>query len=438
MSKLGYRFSIFMKSLSDRKFKSAIQFLKHVESINDEEFDELKRDLIKDQLIYCINHVPFYRNLNLSEEAIIEEGPYKVLSQLPLLTKDVVRANHEALKADSFSQILTSTRRSGGTTGEPIEASVDGKTQALETMSYFRGLQWMGWQPGMAIVKFAGGSLGFGKKFDYVKKARDHLIGQYRLPAFELNDDTIEDYVKAVRNKGPCILVGYASTLFNLAHLMDKHHLSLDNVEMGITTAELLTPDWAKYIKNTLNCPVKSYYGCGEIESLGYQMEEFGDYVVPDEINMLESLEYDKLSYLAVSSLHNKAKPFLRYVNGDIGEIGHEKTGGKTRLVIKQLEGRSSDILFNVNNSPISGILGTHLVYKTGISVKKYQFIQHQLDEIEFRYVPEESTLPEEEKAKVQEVLNNTLGGKIKVNFVETDEFITSPTGKHRITINKM
>ena len=304
----------------------------------------------------------------------------------------------------------------------------------------------MGWEPGMKMVNLFGGSLGQKEQPKSVASrlalaVKGKALGQVMLPGFDLNDSTARTYLDATSNAGECIVMGYASSLLIFAQMVLKFGLKRNRVRAVFSTAELLPETWATTISEALDCPVKSYYGCGEVNSLGYQLKQGGAYVVPDEHVVVENSNAESREHLGlregallVTSLYNRAQPLIRYANGDLGDIGVMTFGDGKRTGIQKLLGRQSDLIETENGELISPSLLPHLVFTTGLPVHRYQFIQHDAHKVEFRY-ESDTGLPAEKERQLREILGSYLGKSVEVDVLRTSDFMITAAGKLRVVI---
>ncbi len=439
MRKHLFQISNLANRLFSKEVNEAVMYLKKIEKSSVEDF-LAHRNLAFQKLIeHCYEQVPYYKDYMKQQDIIPSDiQTIKDIKLFPVLTKNIIRKEGSRLLAKNLKQFSYISRRSGGTTGEPVKAYVDRHTQALETYSFLRGLQWMGWKPGQKIIKLSGGSLGITQKRKFKVNLRNLAMNQAILPAFDINFQSAQFYLDTIQNLGPCIIIGYASALLNLARVQCEQRYNL-NVDFVFSTAELLPPDWAETISEAFGCEVKCYYGCGEIESLGYQTAQGGIYTIPDDVNYLEisNTEHElPQNSLLLTSLFNRAMPFLRYANGDLASGIISSSFDKRRSAIKELNGRSVDMFTDNTGTAISGSFGPHLIYKTNLRVSKYQFIQSGIGKIVFRYDLDGEDLNKEEKRLLNDTLENILGGSVEIEFIRTKEFILSKNRKHRIVIN--
>lgn len=151
---------VLIKSILDGTYYACRQVENFVNLGRNERETYILNLLIK-QIQFCYHHVAFYRKrwddygVNLRQIQTHSD-----VVKLPILTKDDMRKAGSALNSDEIGRLKVVTRRSGGTTGEPIEAKIDRIAAAYETFAYFKGLHLMGWNSEMTTVRFFGGSLG--------------------------------------------------------------------------------------------------------------------------------------------------------------------------------------------------------------------------------------------------------------------------------------
>lgn len=403
------------------------------------ELTRFRDDAFRKQIQYIFENVPYYRKV--MDERGLKPRDFNSthdITLLPVLTKNILRSENDRLFAKNA--IPYTIRRSGGTTGEPIPSYADRRSRALETYAYFRGLQWMGWNPKQKRVILSGGSLGIHDRGSLRKRLKNYATGVVSLPAFSLKEDNVAEYHLAIQRSGPCILIGYASVLDYLAKMSLENGYTYPDVNFVYSTAEILYPEWAVNIQSAFGCSVKSFYGCGEINSLGFQIESDGAYRVPDEHVIVESYQGDQeveQKSVLITSLFNRVFPLLRYANGDLAEITPASSKQK-RTLINNLIGRTADQFIRQDGSKVSPSFGPHTVFRTNLKVEKYQFIQWDLNKFEFRYLPLEEDISLEEKKKMVKVVRGIMNHNIDLKFIKSSEFIMSSNGKFRIMVNKL
>lgn len=149
------------------------------------------------------------------------------LAKLAVLTKDGIRNAGNLLNSDKIGRLKFITRRSGSTTGEPIEAKIDKLAAAYEAFSYFKGLYWMGWKPSMTTVRFFGGSLSMKGRPSLRSLIYQKLTNSINIPAFSISNENICYYQKLLSNAKNLCLIGYPSAIFEFTEQLVKAGLSI-------------------------------------------------------------------------------------------------------------------------------------------------------------------------------------------------------------------
>jgi phenylacetate-CoA ligase len=425
--------------------RQARELLARADAADARTYAAMREEAFGRQIDFLWKEIPYYRRV--MEERGLTPASFASTAdvvKLPVLNRERLRAAGDTIRSTGIfpeEQILV--RRSGGTTGEPIASRIDPFARALETYAFLRGLEWMGWQPGMSIVWLTGGSLGAPAPLRYRERLKRAVTGGTFLPAFEIRAETAERYCEAIAAAGPCVVVGYASALLQLATHAPAHRKHRLDVRRVFSTAELLPPDWQEKIEQGLNAEVRSYYGCGEVNTLGFQVERAGPYVLPDEHVLLESVPAGTDGVAAaddtllVTTLYNRAQPLVRYAIGDRGKLLAPGVAHPTRGAIAELLGRASDLFLRVDGTAVSGSMGPHLVFATKLPVRRYQFVQTRPDRIEFRYEADAAGVPAEKLREVERILRDHLGAELEVVFSPTTDFEVTRAGKHRVVIQK-
>lgn len=400
---------------------------------------------IQNLMYHCYQHVPYYRSV-MQERALLPADfqTTQDLSKLPYLTRNIIRQQKSRLRAENYPDSKCQFRRSGGTTGEPIEVAADARARFFEVAAYVRGFEWMNYSLGEPMVRLFGGSLGLTQRQTVKSRLHDWVLNSRFLPAFELTPDNASKYVDVINEAGEAVLVGYASVVRNLAEYVRKQHLQVHGLKSVICTAEY-TPDvWRIEIGAAFNAPVFCYYGCGEINSIAYECAGEEGYLVTEEHIVLEVANDESNVFTdegrgeaCITTLFNYAMPLIRYRNGDMLTLEHA-SGEWPHRRIKLLEGRVVDQLLRADGHRVSGAFVPHLVFKSEFPVWKYQVVQTDYDRLRFHYLLENGvTILEKTQEELTSVFRNHLGSEVKVEFVLGDIQYSS-SRKHRFVINKL
>lgn len=441
MSKILFKLAGAFEKIRDKRISSITEIIDKEENLTKSDLQEYRNLKFIELFKFVFANNKFYKKKYT--EAGIKENDIKSLDdivKLPVLTKSEIKKYRNEIETDSIPESECITRTSGGTTGEPIYVKVDFETRYLELYAYYRGMKWMGYQPGDSMVKFFGGSLGGNNSPTIRNKIKKFISGELFLPAFKLSKENARQFLEIIKNRGNTHIQGYVSSLYTLALYTKELNFKGLKIKRAFTTAEQIFPFQRDFIKEIFNCEVKSFYGCSEVNSVGYQAKENGPYIIPSEICYLENTVHPETNIqnsFLITALNNKKTPLIRYLNGDSGDLN--RLDYKHDL-IENISGRTSDNFIKKDGSLISSILATQTMQVSGLTqkVKRYQMIQEDYDYIKILIEPFDISLTEEEKTHIKNIYLGRIGKEFKIDIIESNEFIISKSGKHRLMINKI
>lgn len=438
--KLLFDTAVFFEKLMNREVRVTHRLLEKGNNSDSNQVAVLKNEAFLKLVQQVFGYSHYYRDILLAHGYDVKS--FKDISDIkkfPPLTKDNIKTFREKIMSVNIDPSDCITRNSGGTTGEPIKMEIDKQARINDLYFYYRGLNWMGYSPGQPMVKFFGGSLGGNNSPTLKNKIKKWVSNELFMPAFSLEKDNARHYLDTIKAKGKTHIQGYVSSIYSLAVYAKELNYKGLQIKGAFTTAEQLPIEQAAFISDVFGCDVKGFFGCAEVNCLGFQVKMGGPYIVPDEIVHLETIKHPESgidnSFL-ITSLYNYRTPLIRYLNGDTGIL----TKGVKYTEIQELSGRSADMFVKADGSYISSILATQTMQVSGLTekIKKYQLVQVALNEINFRYEPFSVDLTETEQKHLVNVFQKRLGEEFKINLERTGEFIKSVSGKHRLMVNNL
>ena len=404
------------------------------------QMEAYRDDKLRKLIAYCYENVPYYRRVMDREKIKPKDiGSAADLIKLPVLTKETVRKYKSELLSSNISQMSVSWSRTGGTTGEPMQICKDRDGSAWASMCYERGLGWGGLGPEERRVSLFGGTLGIDRS-SFVKRLATKIRGDLFLPAFELRADTAATFFNRIHRSKGRFLIGYASAIYRLARLAEETDRKV-HFDAVFPTAELLLPEWEETIRKVFTCEVMPYYGCGEVNSLGYSRPASSCYFIPEEHVIIEVLQRDGSSGLSgdgafvITDLDNYAMPLIRYVNGDAGKVSYSCDGCSPFSQIERLDGRYNSLLLTDTGDLISGVICTH-IFRHFPSVRTYRVIQEAPLHVVITIVPEPSYGTKDENL-ILGLFARHLGGRTKIAIQKASHIDAPPSGKSIFVINR-
>ena len=363
------------------------------------------------------------------------------IHRLPILTRDVLRQHWDALRFRDAGPVETVS--TGGTTGSPLKVVRDRAGSVWQRGCYWRGLGWGGLRLGEPYVQLFGGTLGVART-RWLDGARNWFSGKHFLPAFELGPKNVARYIDAVRASGARHLVGYTSAVYLLASHAERVGAQMELCAV-FPTAEPLLDGWSATIARAFRARVLPYYGCGEIQSLGYSCPaaEAPVYHSCDEHAVLEVETpggprlFGEGPFL-VTDLDNHALPMIRYRNGDAGALASPGCAcGRSLARITRIDGRVNDVLFRTSGEAVSGAIGPH-AFKMVEGVEQFQIVQRRPGQVLVRVVRLPGYVAATEEAKIDRAFRQHLGRDAEIEIRYVDAIPRTPAGKARFIINEV
>jgi phenylacetate-CoA ligase len=258
------------------------------------------------------------------------------------------------------------------------------------------------------------------------------------LPAFELRADVAHTYFDKIRGSKSRFLLGYPSAIYRLAMLAQEMNQQIE-FQAVFPTAELILPEWEETIRKVFGCAVLPYYGCGEVNSLGYHASGVDAYLIPEEHACIEVLQRDGSATVVgegrflITDLDNYAMPIMRYANGDAGSVTGPAGSFPFRR-IDRLDGRYNSFLLTDTGELISGVIGTH-IFRHLASVRSYRIIQEEPLQLRIKVVATDEFAEEHERL-IAGLFARHLGSKMNVRIEKVPELAIPSSGKSIFVIN--
>ncbi|MBD2614926.1 phenylacetate--CoA ligase family protein [Nostoc punctiforme FACHB-252] len=402
------------------------------------------RELLTKLLLHCQKSVPYYAKFmnNLSSEEIIYQKPELYLKQLPILTKDIIRANFEELKSTDLAQRQWYLNTSGGSTGEPIiliqDAEYNDKSTAISLLfSYL-----VGRELGEPEVRLWGsekdvfdGTMGWKATFFNFWKNTIYMN------AFQMTPQRMRDFLKLLNTKPPKLIVAYAQAIYELAKFAEDENIKLVPQKAIITSAGTLYAWMRQKIETVFQCKVFNRYGSREVSDVACEKPEMQGLWVAPWGNYIEIVDDDYNPVppgvegnILITSLTNFAMPLIRYKIGDRGTLSPEYKSGQ---ILQQVSGRNVDTFKAENGTLIDGEYFTHLLYFKNW-VQKFQIIQKSYLEITIKIIKSNSDYFTEELDDIASKCKLMMGKDCVVNFEFVNHIPVSNSGKYRYTISEV
>lgn len=346
-----------------------------------DELNKVTLEKLKKIFLHAKTNVPYYKRVlqNINDDDI---KSLKDWEKLPVLEKQDIRNNGEALISDDASAKRLSKVTTGGSTGVPLTLYHD-KSFPLEVIGW-RVLRWWGIDPSDDIA------------FIYRKvrtgwRAKINALMWYPtkrvfLDASLMTSESMYIFYQDIARMKPPILQGYVGGVFEFAKYCQKNNLELDFLKtVWVTSAPLSEPS-RKLMETVFKAPVYDQYGCSEVFWLAAECRKKEGLHVFSDARYIEILDKNnhqvpigEYGDIAITDLENYAFPLIRYKNGDRGRyIDHVCSCGLPFPLLDKVKGRVTDVLKFPSGKVIAGDYLTTVFDDFPDAVEEFQVYQYK------------------------------------------------------------
>lgn len=427
-------FPLFDLSLQINGFpiKKAKAELRKIQSIPEQEFEafiENKKHEI----------VEFHLKNNTSYQKIVGKTTFDKWEELPIMTKkDFQKPLIERL-SKGFSPKNVYINKTSGSSGDPFIFAKDKFSHALTWATNINRFAWHGIDFNNSYqARFYGIPLTFidNKK----ERCKDFLSNRYRFKVFDLSDVVLATYLKQFETKKFDYINGYTSSIVLFATFLQKKNIVLKNIcptlKVCVVTSEMLFDLDKMLLEKQFGVPVVNEYGASELDLIAFQNPE-GEWLVNSETLFVEILDdkntalpYGAAGRIVITSLFNKAHPFIRYDIGDLGILDEKSTPKKP--ILQQLIGRTNDIAILPSGKKSPGLTFyyvTKSIIEDDGNVKEFVIKQTKTDTFEIEYVSE-TELNLEKIQKIEAAIALYLEKGLVITFIKKEKLERSKSGK--------
>jgi phenylacetate-CoA ligase len=385
---------------------------------------------LEDMLNFAVEHVSYYKQFK----------GFSSLDDFPFLTKDIIRKEMKNMLSDDINQRKWYFTTSGGSTGVPIKFVQDLEYSQLTRWAVYESKSWAGYHPGDRLLKLWGSSSENSAYKRFKTKVALWLLNTVFLDTFELSEQKIIEYIQIIKDFKPKLIVGYASSLYEISKYSFERLKPLENIGAIVSSAGTLYPQMRQSIESTFGCKVYNRYGSREVGIIAAEDgTDKGLKLLPT--TQVEIIREDgtqcaegEIGEIAITSLANYAMPLIRYKIGDLGSYRiHEGI-----FYLEKVAGRVVELFKTKKGKLIDGEYFTHLLYFQDW-VKKFRFRQVDYDYIIVEVVTLSGKKPSQEMlSKIDTSIKKVMDEEIKVKWRFLDEIKPLPSGKYVYTLSEV
>jgi phenylacetate-CoA ligase len=388
-------------------------------------------------------NVPYYENLFRS----VGFDPARVrgaadLAAIPFLTKAIIRANTEALKARAATRLRR--YNTGGSSGEPLIFFVGKERDSHDVAAKWRATRWWGVDIGDPEIVVWGSPIELGAQ-DWMRTMRDRLLRSTLLPAFEMSEGNLDTFVAQIRARRPAMLYGYPSVLAHIARHAESRGQTMTDlgVRVAFVTSERLYPEQRSQITRTFGCPVANCYGGRDAGQISYECPAGGMHISAEDLIVEivnpdgKSLPPGEAGEIVVTQMTTRDFPFIRYRTGDIGVLDERMCEcGRGLPLIKELQGRTTDFVVARDGTVMHGLALIYVVRDLP-GIAKFKIVQESLERTRVLLVAGPG-FERDTAERIRTGFAKRLGSGVAIDVEMVGDIPSEASGKYRYVTSKV
>lgn len=355
------------------------------------------------------------------------------------MTKQHLQQPLEQRLGNGFTRSVVYINKTSGSFGDPFIFAKDKWCHALTWAEIMNRFSWYNLDFNTSKqARFYG--IPLDKKGYYKERLKDWFSNRYRFSVFDLSDGAFEKVLAKFKSTPFDYINGYTSPIVQFAKFLKRKGVVLKTVcptlKVCIVTSEMLFDEDKILLETQLAIPIVNEYGASELDLIAFQNPK-DEWQINSETLFVEILDEDDnvLPYgqegrIVITSLYNKAHPFIRYDIGDIGVLDKKSTIQKP--ILKKLIGRTNDIAILPSGKTAAGLTFyyiTKCVIEDDGNVAEFVIEQLSLDTFKIEYVSKDE-LSANKKESISTAMIQYLEPGISIIFERLPKLDRSISGK--------
>lgn len=361
------------------------------------------------------------------------------LARLPIVTKDDIRQNQDAMISTHHRKQDLRLAKTGGSTGVSLEIYCDEPGIQRRAGAALRADEWSGWKLGQPMAAVWGNP-----PVPKTLKSRLRAALKERiiyLDTMRIDEPALDRFLAEWERLRPGLLFGHAHSLFILAEYLRDTGRQLRPTGIVATSMMLLEPE-RRVIEAACGVPVTNRYGCEEVSLIACECEQHRGLHLNAEHVITEFLRDDgspcaagEDGRLVVTELINFGMPLIRYELGDRGVPGDRLCPcGRGLPLMEQVTGRTADFLVAEGGYRVQGISIIENTLTKLPGIRQMQIVQEQPGRIEVNLVPGPGW-GDDVAAELVATLRGILGESMVMDLRPLERIPQEKNGKYRFTI---
>jgi len=372
---------------------------------------------------------------------------WQQFTDLPTLSRETIRQQGSGLDCQPApaSHGVVSETMTSGSTGSPVKVRVTQRVAAVWFANALRDHLWHNRDPAarMAAIRWHADNLGMAPDgLESQDWGEPHSLFYKTGKGYFLNSaSTVPDQLQWLHGCKPDYLITHPSNLQSLLQELVRSGDELPFLKQVRTVGESVSPDLRVLARAVLGLELIDFYSSQEVGYVALQSPGAAHYHILSDSVVMEVVDDagipsppGQVGRVLLTSLHNYATPLIRYDIGDRAILGEPVVGGRGLPVLKQILGRSRNMVSLPDGSRKWPNLGFRAMMKVA-DIQQFQVVQHTYDQLELKLVISEP-LPIEKEQQLENILRQYLEFPFRVEITYHAQIPRSTSGKYEDFLN--
>ncbi|MDN3491592.1 phenylacetate--CoA ligase family protein [Winogradskyella bathintestinalis] len=406
--------------------------LAKIQAKSDIDFESYVLHQKKDIISYHLEHNSFYKIFGKS----IDLNHW---NSVPIMTKRHLQQPLEQRLSDDFSPKNVYVNKTSGSSGDPFIFAKDKWCHSLTWAEIINRFGWYGIDFNTSKqARFYG--IPLDQKGYYKERLKDYFSNRFRFSVFDLSDDAFENTLAKFKRTDFDYINGYTSSIVQFAKFLKRKNSILSTIcpslKACIVTSEMLFEDDKELLEKHLGLPIINEYGASELDLIAFQNIN-DEWQINSKTLFVEILDENNMvlpngeeGRIVITSLYNKAHPFIRYDIGDIGVLSKNSTIKKP--ILKTLIGRTNDLVVLPSGKKAAGLTFYYItksVIENDGNVLEFIVEQLHIDTFKISYVSN-NALSNADEVNIKREMIRYLEPAIEIKFERVEKLKRSKAGK--------
>lgn len=419
-------------------FRRELDALLATEWLKEEEIVEFQETRLREMVAHAYAHVPYYRDVMKARRLTPDDvRTIADLEKLPVLDKEVVRANTQRFVATNHPRSRLIVRHTSGTTGKALTFYSTARSTALQWAVWWRHRMRFGLNVGDLHANFTG---------KMVVPAQQHRPPYWRwnrsqhqalLNMQHLTRDKAAPIVSFLERHPFVYWTGYPSVVHALVSAAREAGVTMHRgprvVTMGAENVlDFQRRDIADFTGAVLTDQYGSTEGCGNASQCPhFKYHEDFEFGIMECLDPVRQPDGSIRGSVVCTGFSNTGFPLLRYRVGDVGvwePPSFRCACGRSSRVLRSIEGRMDDYVVTPEGRRI---MRFDYVFKETSRVKEAQVVQRVPESIEVRVV-RRSGYDARDEQQIRDEIARWISPGLRVEFSYVPKIEREANGKFR------